>query len=132
MTKTQTAARGWIDQARNDLKFAQAAFREGFYSQCCFICQQVGEKALKAVLVSRRRGIALTHSIRDLCRMLKVNGQLLKAASILDQYYVTARYPNVLPGQPPFMAFHRDQAKEAIQFAALLTKKAERLLGAKG
>jgi HEPN domain-containing protein len=34
-------ARRWLSQAVNDLQFAKLAFKENFFSQCCFVSQQV-------------------------------------------------------------------------------------------
>ena len=43
----------WIAQSENDLKFAKVAFKENYYSQCCFVSQQSAEKAVKAVHYSK-------------------------------------------------------------------------------
>lgn len=128
MTRSDQLARNWLAQAQNDFLFAQSALRERFYAQCCFICQQVAEKALKAILLQRKQTLVFTHSTRELCRILRINGALLKAASYLDQYYVTGRYPNALPGGVPFASFHVDQAKNAVRDANLFVKKARTLV----
>ncbi len=131
MTRADQLARNWLAQAQNDFLFAQSALRERFYAQCCFICQQVAEKALKAILLQRKQTLIFTHSTRELCRVLRINGALLKAASYLDQYYVTGRYPNALPGGVPFASFHVDQAKGAVRDANLFLKKARSLVRTK-
>jgi HEPN domain-containing protein len=61
-------AEAWRRQADNDLKFAKAALRDGFYAQCCFICQQASEKALKAILIARGSRLVLSHSLHDVSR----------------------------------------------------------------
>ena len=82
----------WLAQAKDDLRFAKTAEREGFYAQTCFICQQIAEKALKSILLGRRARAVFTHSLYELCRALRINGHLLKAAGVLDQYYLSGRY----------------------------------------
>ncbi len=117
----------WLAQAKNDLLFAKSAAREGFYSQCCFICQQAAEKALKAILFSRGTQAVFTHSLLELCARLKINGTLKTAAGTLDQYYISGRYPDALPGSAPFQAFSEKQAREAVRFASLFVKKSAAL-----
>jgi len=39
----------WLRQAENDQEYAQLGLREGFFAQVCFQCQQICEKALKAI-----------------------------------------------------------------------------------
>ena len=60
--KPTVEARRWLDQATSDLAFAELGVREGYPAQACFMCQQGGERALKALryvagerLVRRRR-----------------------------------------------------------------------------
>jgi HEPN domain-containing protein len=45
--------RRWLEQARDDLRWAEHLAREGAYNIACFLAQQVGEKALKGFLPSR-------------------------------------------------------------------------------
>ena len=42
-------AERWLAQAQSDLAFAEYGLDGGFYAQACFMCQQAGEKALKAL-----------------------------------------------------------------------------------
>ena len=113
----ESRAGDWLLQAENDLLFAESARDNGFFSQCCFICQQAAEKALKAMLYARGAKAILTHSLYKLCEELEVNGGLKSAAGTLDQYYVSGRYPDALPGGAPFQVFTRNQADEAIALA---------------
>ena len=43
----------WLRQAENDLAYATVGLREGFAAQVCFQCQQVCEKAIKALRYAR-------------------------------------------------------------------------------
>jgi HEPN domain-containing protein len=119
----------WLKQAKSDLRFAKAAVSDGFYSQTCFVCQQASEKALKSVLYSRGAEVILTHSLYRLCQQLKINSRLLKAAGILDQYYLSARYPDALPDGTPDDVFTKEQAEEALKYAEAFLAKATKAIG---
>lgn len=125
---TENRANDWWRQAQNDLKFARAALLGKFYSQCCFICQQGAEKALKSVLLKRGARAVFTHSLVKLCEMLKMNGELKEAAQTLDQYYVSGRYPDGLPAGAPFEMFSASHAKEALEQARRIFAAAKKAL----
>jgi HEPN domain-containing protein len=129
---TENRADDWWRQAQNDLKFARAALRGRFYSQCCFICQQGAEKALKSVLLKRGARVVFTHSLVKLCVTLKMNGALKVAAQTLDQYYVAGRYPDGLPAGAPFEMFSASHAKEALEAARKLFRAAKMALDQEG
>lgn len=54
--------RRWLDQAREDLKWARRLAEEGGYHLACFLAQQVVEKALKAFLYAQGESVVLGHS----------------------------------------------------------------------
>jgi HEPN domain-containing protein len=66
MRQCEAEARRWLAQAKSDLAFAEVGVREGFFAQACFICQQAGEKALKALHYRRGGRIVLGHSLAEL------------------------------------------------------------------
>lgn len=113
--------RRWLAQAEHDLAFAELAAREGFFAQACFISQQAGEKALKAFLYAAGAEHVFGHSISELteeCARLDDGFTALRPrVSPLDQFYLTARYPNSLPGGIPAEAFNRDDAGRALGMA---------------
>jgi len=119
-------AKDWLQQAKWDIRYAKAALADQFYSQTCFICQQAAEKALKSMLYYKGAEKILTHSLHQLCETLRVNSRLLNAAKVLDLYYISARYPDALAAGTPHEVFTKDQAKEAIRFAQMFVRKAER------
>jgi HEPN domain-containing protein len=123
---TENRAGDWWRQAANDLKFARAALRGKFYSQCCFICQQGAEKALKSALLKRGAKAVFTHSLVKLCALLKINGKLREAAQTLDQYYVSGRYPDGLPAGAPFEMFNAAHARAALDAAKKIYDAAKR------
>jgi len=58
-------ARLWLEKAREDLRCAEHDVAGQFYTQTCFGCQQVTEKALKAFLFSRHIDLIRTHMFPD-------------------------------------------------------------------
>jgi HEPN domain-containing protein len=113
--------RRWLVQAENDLQFAALASREGFFAQACFNSQQAAEKALKAFLYARGAEQVMGHSVADLaaeCARLEPEfAKLKERAAPLDQFYLSTRYPNSLPGGVPAHAFARPDADRALDMA---------------
>lgn len=112
-------ARRWLAQAENDLEFARLAVRERFFAQACFICQQSGEKALKALAYRRGQRFVPGHSLFELVKSLQADylglAEYYETAGLLDQYYVPTRYPNGLPDGVPHEVFSEKQAREALE-----------------
>lgn len=117
-------AHDWLLQAEDDLIWAKDSLKSKHFSQTCFICQQVAEKALKAVALSRGFSEIKSHSVTEIAKALEINSEIAKAAGRLDQYYISARYPDALPSGAPFQVFSIEQAEEAISFAKLILKHA--------
>jgi len=133
MRQPEAEARRWLAQAESDLAFAEVGVREGFFAQACFICQQAGEKALKALHYRRGARIVLGHSLAELLHDLLSDhpdlGDLRDAARQLDQYYIPTRYPNGLPGGVPAEAFTPRQAAEAVAYARQFVARAGTAFG---
>lgn len=113
--------RRWLDQARDDLRWAEHLAREGAYNIACFLAQQVAEKALKGFLYSRGADLVMTHSVDDLVRMAAEYDGAFRTApqawASLDGYYVPTRYPNALPGSIPARVYSREMAGPAVTLA---------------
>ncbi len=113
--------RRWLAQAENDLAFAELAAREGFFAQACFNSQQAAGKALKAFLYARGAEHVLGHSVAELieeCGKLDAAfAELQQRAAPLDQFYVSTRYPNSLPGGIPAQAFALEDSARALGMA---------------
>ena len=118
-------ALNWLHQAQNDLEFAELASREKFYSQCCFLCQQAGEKALKSLAYYRGAFVIKGHSIAKIAKDLNFNGEIEIAAKVLDTFYISSRYPDALPGGAPFQSFVEIQATQAIELATLIINRVD-------
>jgi HEPN domain-containing protein len=110
-----------LEQAEEDLRWAQDLAERGGYHIACFLAQQVGEKALKGFLYGQGEEIVLGHSIERLCReAARWDPQFDEQVgtwAILDGYYVPTRYPNRIPDSLPARIYTRDAAGEAVRLA---------------
>ena len=120
----------WLHQAQDDLRFAQSGFEHDFFSQVCFLCQQSGEKAIKALAFYRGFERVKSYSIIQIAKELKVNGELEQAAKHLDSYYISARYPDGLPSGAPFEVFTKEQASLALRDCNLIIQQVQAEIGA--
>ncbi|MBF0314198.1 MAG: HEPN domain-containing protein [Oligoflexia bacterium] len=116
-------AKDWLQQAQNDILFAQEGLKLQFYSQTCFLCQQAAEKAIKSLAYFRDYEIR-GHSITIIAKSMKINSEVERAGRILDLYYISTRYPDALPGGAPFEFFTKEQATEALELANIIIAKA--------
>lgn len=95
----------WLARAEDDLSFAQLGFREKYFSQVCFLSQQVVEKAFKAFLIAKGRSYPRLHKVvelANLCVELEKDLDLLKTdLKLLDEFYIPTRYPDAVPGALP-------------------------------
>jgi HEPN domain-containing protein len=111
----------WLEQATEDLRWADDLARRGGYHIACFLAQQVGEMALKAFLYASGEEIVLGHSIQRLSaeavRYHPEFGERARRWSILDGHYVPTRYPNSLPDSIPARVYTEDAAREAVRLA---------------
>ncbi len=117
MKEPNREAGRWLRQAESDLGYAELGLREGFFAQTCFQCQQVCEKAIKALRYGRGERIVIGHALVELAASLEVMARFRQRLSVLDQYYVPTRYPNGLPGGIPSDVYTREQAAEAVDTA---------------
>ncbi|TMA74902.1 MAG: HEPN domain-containing protein [Deltaproteobacteria bacterium] len=121
MAKRRRDGELWLRQAADDFRFARLAVEREFFAQACFVAQQVGEKAVKAVHYHLGARPVIGHSVQALLRRLNaraaVTAALVTSGGELDQYYVATRYPDALPGIVPADAFSAAQARAALRAA---------------
>lgn len=89
----------WLESAEYDLQTAQAMLETKRYLYVGFMCHQTIEKALKAVLVSRKPDEELPY-IHKLTRLANLSSTLekmseeqLQLLDVLSPLNVEARYP---------------------------------------
>ena len=125
-------ARRWLSQAQSDLAFAQHGLDGRFYAHTCFMSQEAGEKALKALHYLGGARFVPSHSLVQLLRALTARhpalGGLEGAAQQLDLYYVPTRYPNGLPDGIPADVFSEAQAREAVMLERRIVDSAAGLV----
>jgi HEPN domain-containing protein len=123
----------WLEQAREDLRWAEDLAHRGGYHIACFLAQQVGEKALKAFLYASGEEIVLGHSVERLCAEAAVRQpefrERARRWSVLDGFYVATRYPNSLPDSIPARVYTADAAKEAVRLAGEVVQYVGEQLG---
>jgi HEPN domain-containing protein len=105
----------WFERADDDLKFAKIGLKEGFYSQVCFLSQQIIEKILKGCLVASGKSYPKTHKLVDLYRLcdLKWLAPFESKLKLIDGFYIPTRYPDAIPGTLPTRLANEHDAKEA-------------------
>jgi HEPN domain-containing protein len=115
-------AQRWMDTAEEDLAAARVLAREGKYSHACFLAQQGGEKALKALWHFLGED-AWGHSIQKLIIDLPEESlrdrleAIRDEAAALDRYYIPTRYPNGLPDMTPGKYYFKKDAEFGIGVA---------------
>jgi amidophosphoribosyltransferase len=121
----------WMKQAKRDLEMAKKARESGFYEWSCFIAQQAAEKGVKAVYQSKG-GSAIGHGIGSLLRGLEnrvpPSGEILKAAKMLDGYYIPSRYPDGMAQGTPADHFDKEDADGAIRSAGEILRFCQDIL----
>ncbi len=107
----------WFRQAENDWEWGDHTLDSGYFSQACFISQQVALKALKSLCLYYKFDTIRTHSVRKIAQELGINGEIEETGKYLDLFYIPTRYPDSLPEGAPFESFTQQQAKDALDKA---------------
>src|SRR5262249_27967535 len=91
----------WIDQAAHDLEATRSNRQHGFYDICIVLCQQSGEKYLKALWAQQRSAPPpRTHDLIQLAQAVGVPTDLASRLGNLSDEYLPARYPDVAGTTP--------------------------------
>lgn len=108
--------RDWLVAAEDDLKIAKSLKDDNLSSGVCFHSQQVAEKSLKAILLSKGQKSLKTH---DLAFLLKRLGkeEHLDACEFLNRFYIPIRYPDAPAGSIEDRRPSTDMAIKALEYA---------------
>jgi HEPN domain-containing protein len=120
----------WLRQAQDDLRAAEVLKAAGQAAQACFQAQQVGEKAIKALLAAEDRDLrshSLTALLRELGPEPAVRWQ--RQARVLDKLYAPTRDPDALGDELPADVFGPEDAESALEAASELLAWAQEELG---
>jgi len=120
----------WLRQAEDDLRAARLLQGGGQAAQACFQAQQVGEKAIKALLAAEDRDLR-SHSLTALLRELGEDPaqRWQRPARLLDKLYAPTRYPDALGDELPADVFGPEDAAAALEAASELLAWAQEELG---
>jgi HEPN domain-containing protein len=120
----------WLRQAEDDLRAARLLQGGGQPAQACFLAQQVGEKAIKALLAADDRDLR-SHSLGALLRELgeEPAQRWQQQARVLDKLYAPTRYPDALGDELPSEVFGPEDAERALEAATQLLAWATEELG---
>jgi len=114
----------WLARAEEDLSFAQLGFREKYFSQACFLSQQVVEKSLKGFLLAKGRSYPRLHKVIELAKLcVEIAGDLEPLKNdlkLIDEFYIPTRYPDAVPGGLAEGLPGLDEAKLALETAATI------------
>ena len=123
----------WFRQAECDLAAALVSLNGGSYEWTCFQAQQSAEKALKALLYAAGYRKILTHSVYELLMESRKTDDsiplLEQDAKVLDNVYITSRYPNGLSGSmTPSEYYTKEDAKRCLHSAGLILDAVRRCM----
>jgi len=91
----------WVLQAAHDLEAARSNRQNGFYDTCIVLCEQSGEKYLKALWAQQRAATPpRTHELSQLALAVNAPANIASAATALSAEYLSARYPDVAQAVP--------------------------------
>jgi HEPN domain-containing protein len=120
--------REWINRAHSNLAQAEAGANlpAVYLEDLCFQAQQAVEKALKAVLLTRKVRFSRTHDLAELISLIEASGQPLPervyGAAQLTVFAVGARYPG--PTEP----VTEDEYDAALSLAGYVVQWAEQVV----
>lgn len=122
----------WLKFAEEDMVSAKALLERKIYNQVCFHSQQAVEKMLKAYLKSKKIMPPKIHSLLELLQMCSEEDDtfswLQEACRYLSRFYLSARYPDALPGNLPNGLPNKDEARKSLEFAEEVEKFMKRKL----
>lgn len=87
-----TEERRWLSLAQDDFKSAKSNLSSKIFYVSAFLSQQVAEKALKAVLISKTRELIKTHDLVLLGRHVGLPKSLSEDCELLNTVYIDSRY----------------------------------------
>jgi HEPN domain-containing protein len=114
----------WLAQSERDLLGAKVNLEAELYEWACFLAQQAGEKAVKAVcekLLIQCWGHSITKILQKIQNYnVIVPDEVIEAGKILDKFYIPTRYPNGFEEGIPGEYFTKKEATEAISYAEVI------------
>jgi HEPN domain-containing protein len=110
----------WLKQAESEYAAARSLYEGGHWAWCCFTCQQVAEKSLKAVLEhfgETQTGHNLNLLLEAAAEYAPPPDTLRQACARLNRLYIPTRYPDAFSEGAPADQYTRLDAQEAMHDA---------------
>lgn len=134
LSKAQYEARRWLKTAKEDLEAERTLNDAGMFSHTCFLAQQSGDKAVKALWLFFDED-PWGHSIQKLV-LQYTNTKPIKDleiwilnAAFPDKFYIPTRYPSGLPDLTPGQSYIASDAEQAIEKADFFLARVNELIG---
>jgi len=118
-------SKDWFVQAEHILEQAKWNLKGNFFDGVCFLAQQSGEMAIKAVCLHLKLecwGHAISRLLNNLKDYIPIQEEIINSAKKLDKYYIPTRYPNGFDSGSPKDYFTEKEAIEAIENAEEIIK----------
>jgi HEPN domain-containing protein len=134
LSKAQYEARRWLKTAEEDLEAARTLNNAGMFSHACFMAQQSGEKAIKALWLFFDED-PWGHSLQKLVMQYPKTESIenletwILNAAFLDKFYIPTRYPNGLPDLTPGQSYVATDAEQAIVKANFFYAQVKEIIG---
>jgi len=84
----------WMEKAESDLVHAEFSLKSKHYDWSALASQQAAEKALKAVCISKGKGLLRVHELTMLARKVGAPKEVIEKCGLLNPFYTAARYPD--------------------------------------
>ena len=113
-------ARDWFSQAVRDLEQAQDSQQAGRHEWACFAAQQAAAKSAKSLQLhagQRNRAYSVSEILAKLKMIINIPAGILEKGTVLDNFYIPARYPNSHPQGAPFEHYGPLQSETAVNYA---------------
>ena len=93
----KSEAMSWLKKAEDDLLHARLSMDGKSYDWATLASQQVAEKSLKALFLFKGNELIKTHDLTFFGRKLNASREILVHCGLLNPFYTTSRYPDILP-----------------------------------
>lgn len=85
----------WFEKSKDDLEKAEILFNNEKYDGAVFYCQQSVEKALKALILKKKKELKKIHDLVELGKSVDLPENLLEYCKEITQSYIYSRYPDI-------------------------------------
>ena len=132
MKKTrEELALGCFRQGKRHLESCTVMLEKAFFEQVCFHSQQAAARSLSSLaFLGGGRRVDSPSCIRLIGQLVNQHPSLasyLESARLLDQVYITSRYPNGELELAPYELFSRSQAEDLMSRAREIVDEAGRI-----